>query len=183
MKIVEVPITYHEREGEANLESFKDGWRHVRFMLENVPGYLFSVPGIVLSVLGILMMSLAPIGVSVSGVTPGVHSMVAGSLLTIVGYQVISLGVFAAVTSDPIQKPEDPITTWAIENIGLEWGAAAGVALFVLGAVGALVLISQWAASGFSTLPFTTLSLASFMAIVIGLQTAFSSFFPSSIDR
>ncbi len=90
--------------------------------------------------------------------------------------------MFAAVTSDPIQKPEDPITTWALENIGLEWGAAAGVALFVLGAVGALVLISQWAASGFSTLPFT-LSLASFMAIVIGLQTVLSSFFPSSIDR
>ncbi|KYH24894.1 glycosyltransferase AglJ [Halalkalicoccus paucihalophilus] len=183
MKIVEVPITYHEREGEANLESFRDGWRHVRFMLENAPGYLFSVPGIVLSALGVLVMGLATVGVAISGVTPGVHSMIAGSLLTIVGYQAISLGVFAAVTSDPIQKPEDPITTWALENIGLEYGAAAGVVLFGFGVAGALVLVGQWAASGFSTLPFTTLSLASFTAIVIGLQTVFSSFFLSSVER
>lgn len=181
--IVEVPITYHEREGEANLESFRDGWRHVRFMLEDAPGYLFSVPGIALSTIGILVMGFATIGVPISGITPGVHSMIAGSLLTIVGYQVISLGVFAAVTSDPIQKPEDPITTWAIENIGLEYGAAAGIGIFALGAVGALSLIGQWVASGFAVLPFTTLSLASFTAIVIGLQTVFSSFFLSSVDR
>ncbi|WP_122088211.1 glycosyltransferase family 2 protein [Halalkalicoccus subterraneus] len=183
MKIVEVPITYHEREGEANLESFTDGWRHVRFMLENAPGYLFSVPGIVLTAIGMLVMGLSTFGVPISGVAPGVHSMIAGSLLTIVGYQVISLGVFAAVTSDPIQKPTDPITTWAVENIGLEYGAGAGAVIFGLGAIGALLLIGQWAASGFSTLTFTTLSLASFTAIVIGTQTVFSSFFLSAVNQ
>lgn len=87
--------------------------------------------------------------------------------------------MFAAVTSDPIKKPADPITTWAIENSGLEYGAAAGVGILALGAVGALSLVSQWIASGFAVLPFTTLSLASFTAIVIGLQTVFSSFFLS----
>ncbi len=49
LTIEERPITYHEREGEATLESFQDGWRHVRFMLVNAPGYLFSIPGILMS--------------------------------------------------------------------------------------------------------------------------------------
>lgn len=70
----------------------------------NAPGYLFSVPGIAMSAVG-LVMGFATLGVSISGVTPGVHSMIAGSLLTIVGYQLMSLGVFAAVTSDPVKKP------------------------------------------------------------------------------
>ncbi|WP_409338668.1 glycosyltransferase family 2 protein [Halalkalicoccus ordinarius] len=182
MKIVEVPITYHEREGEANLESFKDGWRHVRFMLVNAPGYLFSVPGLVLSVCGLMIMGITTIGVSISGITPGVHSMIAGSLLTIVGYQVITLGVFATVTSDPIQKPTDPITTWALENIGLERGAAVGIGIFAIGAITAIYLISEWILSGFTELPFTPLSLAAFTAIVIGLQTTFSSFFLSMVN-
>jgi glycosyltransferase involved in cell wall biosynthesis len=42
LTIEEVPITYHERTGEATLESFRDGWRHLRFMVGTVPGYLFG---------------------------------------------------------------------------------------------------------------------------------------------
>lgn len=183
MTIVEVPITYYERKGEANLDSFRDGWRHVRFMLINAPGYLFSVPGILMSVLGIAVMGFATIGVPINGITPGVHSMIAGCLLTIVGYQVISLGVFASVASDPIQRSEDPITKWALENIGLERGAAAGVSLCGLGIVIAISLVGQWITSGFTVLPLTMLSLVSFITIVIGLQTVFSSFFLSSIVR
>lgn len=107
--------------------------------------------------------------------------MIAGSLVTIVGYQVMSLGVFAAVTSDPVKKLEAPITMWALKNIGLEYGAVAGAGIFALGAMGALSLIGQWVASGFAVLSFTTLSLTSFTEIVIGVQTVFSSFFLSSV--
>ncbi|MDX1748146.1 MAG: glycosyltransferase family 2 protein, partial [Halobacteriales archaeon] len=56
LEIAELPITYHERKGEATLESFRDGWRHVRFMLMNAPGYLFSVPGALMVLLGSLLM-------------------------------------------------------------------------------------------------------------------------------
>lgn len=44
LDIIEIPITYHEREGDATLDSFRDGWRHVRFMLVNAPGYLYLFP-------------------------------------------------------------------------------------------------------------------------------------------
>ncbi|MFB1066365.1 glycosyltransferase family 2 protein [Natrinema sp. H-ect4] len=183
LKIAETPIVYHEREGEETLESFRDGWRHVRFMLVNAPGYLFSVPGVLLSLLGMTMMGIAYSNVSVSGVTLGTHSMIAGSLLTIVGYQIASLGVFAAVASDPIRKPEDPITERVTESLSLEHGATAGLAVFGVGSVYAATLLYQWATSGFMTLEFTMGALVAFTAIIIGLQTVFSSFFLSAVNR
>ncbi|WP_425607395.1 glycosyltransferase family 2 protein [Halomontanus rarus] len=182
MTIEEVPITYHEREGEATLESFRDGWRHVRFMLVNAPGYLFSAPGLVLGVLGVVVMGLALSGLSVGGVTFGVHSMIAGSLLTIVGYQIGTLGIFAAVTSDPIQKPEDPITMWATDSLSLEHGATAGTIIFAVGSIYVGVLLSQWVSGGFGSVLFTMGALAAFTAIVIGLQTVFSAFYLSAIN-
>ncbi|MFC4990216.1 glycosyltransferase family 2 protein [Saliphagus infecundisoli] len=183
MVIKEVPITYHEREGEATLESFKDGWRHVRFMLVNAPGYLFSAPGAVLSGIGLLVMALVSIGESISGITPGVHSMIAGSLLTIVGYQIGTLGVFAAITSDPIQKPEDPITERVIGSLSLEHGATTGLAIFAAGALYAGVLLVDWISGGFGTVEFTIGSLLASTAIIIGLQTVFSSFYLSALTE
>ena len=183
LEIVETPIIYHEREGEEKLESFKDGWRHVRFMLVNAPGYLFSVPGVLLGVLGLLVMGTAYSGATVGGVTPGIHSMIAGSLLAIVGYQVASLGVFATVAGDPIQKPSDPITTRVTESLSLERGATYGLAVFGVGGIYASALVYQWIASGFSSVTFTMGSIVAFTAIVLGLQTIFYSFFLSAIGR
>ncbi|MFA9504405.1 glycosyltransferase family 2 protein [Natrinema sp. H-ect1] len=183
LDIVETPIVYHEREGEETLDSFSDGWRHVRFMLVNAPGYLFSVPGLLLGLAGLAVMGIAYTSVSIGGVTLGTHSMIAGSLLTIVGYQVGSLGVFATVASDPIQKPTDPITERVTTSLSLEHGATAGLVLFGVGGLYAAALVYQWVTNGFASLEFTMGSLVAFTAIVIGLQTVFSSFFLSAINR
>ncbi len=179
--VEEVPITYRERAGEATLDSFRDGWRHVRFMLVNAPGYLFTVPGAALGVLGVAVMALAFFGVPVAGVTLGVHSMVAGSLLTIVGYQVASLGVFAAVAGDPIRAPTDPVTTFVRERLRLEHGAVGGIALAGAGGTYAAYLLAGWAASGFSELPLVMADVAAFTAIVLGVLTVFESFFMSVV--
>jgi hypothetical protein len=181
LDIEEVPIVYHEREGEETLDSFQDGWRHVRFMLVNAPGYLFSVPGLLLGVFGLSIMTVAWSGVTVGGVSPGINSMIVGSLLTIVGYQTGSLGIFATVASDPIQKPADSVTRALTEQVSLERGATLGLVVFGLGALTAGGLVYRWAANGFILLGFTKTALSAFTAIVIGLQTVFSSFFLSMI--
>jgi len=181
LKIVEVPIVYHEREGEANLESFKDGWRHVRFMLLNAPGYLFSIPGLLIGIFGLAVMGVAYTGVDLAGISLGIHSMIAGSLLTIVGYQIFSLGVFSTVGSDPIRLPEDPVTNALTGRLSLERGALLGVGLFVGGGVYAASLVATWAGSGFTAVPFTLGSLLAFTAIVLGLQTVFCAFFLNEI--
>jgi len=181
LDIEEVPIVYHERKGEETLDSFRDGWRHVRFMLVNAPGYLFSGPGLLLGVFGLLIMTVAWSGMGIGGASFGLNSMIAGCLFTIVGYQVGSLGVFATVASDPIQKPTDSVTQAITERVSLERGATLGLVVFGLGAVVAGGLVYEWVASGFSSLGFTRTALGAFTAIVVGLQTVFSSFFLSML--
>jgi len=182
LQIEEVPIIYHERKGEETLDSFRDGWRHVRFMLVNAPGYLFSVPGMLLTVFGAAVLLTAHTGIEIGAMTLGINSMIAGSLFSILGVQVGSLGVFATVASDPIQKPNDVSTSWIMENATLERGASAGLAVFTAGAVYATWLVLDWALRGFGSVPFTTSSLLAFTAIVIGVQLVFSSFFLSSVN-
>ena len=181
LDIVEVPIVYHEREGDETLDSFQDGWRHVRFMLVNAPGYLFSAPGMVLGLFGLGIMAIAASGVAIGSVTLGPNSMIAGSLFTIVGYQALSLGVFATIASDPIRQPTDPITDRFTDMLSLERGATLGVGVFALGGTYAGVLVSEWVTSGFGAMPFTTWALVAFTAIVLGLQTVFYSFFFSAL--
>jgi glycosyltransferase involved in cell wall biosynthesis len=182
LDIVEVPIVYHEREGEETLESFRDGWRHVRFMLVNAPGYLFSVPGLLLTIFGVAVMIIAHTDAALGEVTLGVNSMIAGSLATIVGTQIGSLGVFATVASDPIQQPDDPLTTGITTYATLERGATAGVIVFAAGGAYASWLVGDWILSGFGAVPFTSAALIAFTGVVVGIQLIFSSFFLSTVN-
>jgi hypothetical protein len=181
LTIEEIPITYHEREGDATLESFRDGWRHVRFMLLNAPSYLFSVPGAVMGVLGIMIMTVAFSDVTLGSASFGVHTAIAGALLTLVGYQVGLMGAFATVASDPIQRPDDVITEGIISGMNLERMATAGLLIFLGGAVYASWLVVQWAQSGFTTLPMVSADVIAFTAIVTGVQTVFNAFFMSAV--
>lgn len=184
LTIEEVPITYHEREGEATLDSFRDGWRHVKFMLTNAPGYLFSIPGFVLATIGVVLMTLtlghAELALGGTGtVIPGIRTMIAGSLLTIVGYQVVSLGVFSTLTGDPIRRPEDPVTNWLVRNLTLKTGGLIGLGLLAAGSVYASVLLYWWTTGGYESLPALTHDVVAFTLIILGVQTVFSSFFLS----
>jgi hypothetical protein len=181
LTIEEVPIVYHERVGEEKPDSLSDGWRHVRFMLVNAPGYLFSIPGVVVGLLGALITAFVYGGMSIGSASFGTNSLIAGSLLVILGTQVASLGVFSAVASDPIRRPTDRITTRLADHVTLEQGAGLGLALYAAGAVYATVLITRWIASGFQVVPTTASTLLGFTAIVIGVQTVFLSFFLGSI--
>lgn len=182
IEIAEVPIVYHQRRGEETLDSLSDGWRHVKFMLTNAPGYLFTLPALVFICLGLLTMVLSLTGGEVGGVMFGTYTMVAGSLLTITGYQVGSLAVFSSIATDPIREPRDPITTWIREKLQLEHGASVGVGLCGVGSLGAAWLIGQWLTSGYAVMSGNLmLTLISFTAIVLGVQTVFYSFFLSML--
>ncbi|WP_144905888.1 glycosyltransferase family 2 protein [Halobellus captivus] len=181
LTIAEIPIVYYEREGEATLESFRDGWRHVRFMLLNAPSYLFSIPGLVMGLLGLLVMVVAVSNVSLGGASFGTHTAIAGSLLTLVGFQVANMGAFATIGSDPIQRPNDPFTNAFIEHVTLERMSTLGLALFLAGAGYAVWLVVQWAQTGFTRLPMVVGDVVAFTAIVLGVQIVFNAFFMSAI--
>ena len=175
--IEEVPITYSEREGEETLDSFRDGWRHVKFMLLNAPGYVFSAPGALFVFLGAVAMAMSLLGVRFTGIYFGTHTVIAGSLLAIVGYQIASLAVFSSLAADPIRSPKDPMTDWIIEHLDLEHGLLAGWLFFVAGGAYVAGMVYRWVATGYTALPFLKLNIVAFTMIVIGTQTVFSGFF------
>jgi len=181
LDIREAPITYHRRAGEATLDSFRDGWRHVRFMLVNAPGYLFTVPGLLLVLLGVSVLGLAVTGITELLIELGVRSVIVGCLLGVVGTQVVYLGVFASIAGDPIRDPATTWNEWIRRNVSLEHGTVAGLSLCFVGTAYAAVSVSQWIGSGFTDLPYLIGDIVAFTAIVIGVQTVFQSFFLSII--
>ncbi|WP_310929306.1 glycosyltransferase family 2 protein [Halogeometricum luteum] len=183
LTIAEVPITYHPREGEATLESFQDGWRHVKFMLQNAPGYLFSAPGLAMGGFGGVVMTLAFTNSSVGPMTFGSHSLLAGTLLLVLGVYLTYLGAFASVASNPIRDPDDPVTRFLSETVSLERGAFAGAGLFAFGGIYMAVQTFQWAAGGFSNLPLTPENVVAFALMVVGVQMVFGLFLVDAVKQ
>jgi glycosyltransferase involved in cell wall biosynthesis len=181
LTIEEVPITYHQRVGEATLDSFRDGWRHVRFMLVNAPDYLFTTPAIVFALLGLMTMVCSLLGVRLNGVQFGTYTMIAGSLFTILAFNIGSLALFSSIAGNPIREPRDPITRMINRRFQLEHAATIGLGLFSLGAVYAAYLIAEWVDSGFSELPLVPANLLAFTVIMLGVQTVFYAFFFSML--
>lgn len=181
LEIIEVPITYHERKGEETLDSFSDGWRHIRFMLLNAPGYLFSGPGTAITLFGSVIMLIALSGIEIGGIGLGTHSMIAGSLCTLLGYHIFTFGLFTRVNSDPIRTPNDPITAALTNWLTLERGAVLGAVIFASGSIHAGSLVYTWLINGLQALPFTLRSILSFTVIILGAQMIFTAFFLSTL--
>src|SRR6185503_12181305 len=95
LDIRQLPIDYHPRGGTSKLSSFRDGWRHLRFLLVHSPTHLFVIPGTVMAVLGTIIALTVLLQINVLGREWDLHTMVAGSLLMIVGTQVVALGLCA----------------------------------------------------------------------------------------
>src|SRR3954470_4446052 len=95
LRISEVPIEYHPRGGESKLASFRDGWRHLRFLLVHSPKHLFIIPGSVLAALGSVIVLFVGAGIDFFGRAWGIHTLIGGVLLMIVGTQMLALGLCA----------------------------------------------------------------------------------------
>mgnify|MGYP000524836422 CR=1 FL=1 len=183
MTIAEVPITYHERVGDATLDSFSDGWRHVKFMLTNAPGYLFTLPSAVFVLLGLAIVAASLQGGQLGAVTFGLQTLIGGILFTMVGYQVGSLALFASIAADPIRQPQDPMTRAIRERFTLETGASVGVVLFAAGAAFLSYGVVAWTIEGYVAVPGATWNLLAAGAVVLGTQTVFNSFFLSMLAQ
>ena len=182
LTIEEIPITYHEREGEATLESFRDGWRHVRFMLLNAPNYLFSLPGALLGIVGLSLLLSGATGVTLGGVSLGTTAAITGSLLVLVGYQAANMSVFATLASDPIQRPNDIVTETLIHRMNLERLSTVGLAAFTAGALYLTWAAIQWVSGGVAFSAATPGHVIALTVMILGVQTVFNAFFMSAVD-
>src|ERR1700688_4844761 len=95
LRIAEFPIEFAPRGGESKLSSFRDGWRHLRFLLVHSPNHLFIFPGAVMAAIGAIIEFIVLTRIAVFGREWDIHALIAGALLAIVGTQVVALGICA----------------------------------------------------------------------------------------
>ena len=176
LKIAELPITYHPRGGESKLSSFRDGWRHLRFLLVHSPTYLFIVPGLGLAGLGTLIVVVVGGGLELFGRAWGIHALIGGALLMIVGTQVLALGLCAHAYGTYFMGERDRWFDWARSRVRLEHGLALGGAFILIGIGIGASIIATWIAEGFGSLSDERLAVISAALLIVGIQIFFSSF-------
>jgi hypothetical protein len=186
LRIREVPITLH-RDGRGrppHLRPFRDGWRHLRFMLLFSPSYLFLLPGLLCMIVGSLPLLLLGSGPRVIGNWSfDVHYMALGSLLTILGYQIVTMGLFAKLYSHAARLYiRDRVIEMILRYFRLERGLLVGALLFVWGFVIDAVILFQWLESGRGALDALRPAIQASTLMILGAQTVFSSFFLSILS-
>jgi glycosyltransferase involved in cell wall biosynthesis len=176
LKIDQIAIEYHPRGGESKLSSFRDGWRHLRFLLVHSPTHLFIIPGFVMVALGVLADVLVISGVSFFSRGWGVHTLIAGPLLAIVGTQVLALGLCAHAYGTYFMGEKDPWFDRMRARFRLEHGLLLGGVVALVGFVCLSVIAIDWINSGFGALGEEKLAVIGATLIIIGIQIFFSSF-------
>ncbi|MBX3416321.1 MAG: glycosyltransferase family 2 protein [Pirellulaceae bacterium] len=183
--ITEIPITlWPDKRGRPpHLRSFRDGWRHLRFMLLYAPNWLFLGPGLLLLALGLfLVFWLFPSSRTIGKIELDVHTMFFGMIFTLLGSQIIATGLFAKTFSYSARfaATEGIISVW-LKRITFEHGLIVGGALALLGFVGDLRIFWQWASSGFGPLDQMRRIIFWSLWMFLGLQIIFSTFFLSML--
>ena len=188
MKLSEVPIVLYPdgRDRPPHLRSFRDGWRHLRFLLLMCPLWLYLIPATLLLLGGGALMVWLTLGPrSVGGVVLDVHSLLLGALCVILGYQTIWLWAYAKIygwTSGLL--PERTFSPKVFELLNLERGILAGAFLLLTGLGLNLWLVREWYGRDLGPLEVQTsmrYALWGFTTIVLGVQTIFGSFFLSML--
>jgi glycosyltransferase involved in cell wall biosynthesis len=176
LRIAEFPIEYHPRGGVSKLSSFRDGWRHLRFLLVHSPNHLFIAPGAVLAGLGTLIVVFVAAGLDFFGRAWGVHAIIGGALLMIVGTQVLALGLCAHAYGTYFMGERDPWFDRMRARFRLEHGLLLGGLFALVGLVIGAVIVGTWIAHGFGSLADEKLAVVAASLIIVGIQIFFSSF-------
>jgi glycosyltransferase involved in cell wall biosynthesis len=174
LRITEVPITYYPRQTPSKLHSWGDGWRHLRFMMLYNPTPFFSIPGFLISLLGIFMTVTLSIRGDVE--TTSLHSFILGSMLLIIGAQMIATGGYMKVygiVHNRIDKTG--ITSKLLDYHSLEFGLIFGIILFFAGIVWGSGVILKWINSGYGSLSEVGTAVTSMTMAALGIQVIFSA--------
>ena len=181
LDIRQFPIEYRPREGESKLSTWSDGWRHLRFLLVHSPRYLFLAPGAVMASLGALIMIGVLANVTVFGRQWDIHAEIGGSLLLIVGVQVIALGLCAQAYGVYFMGERDDWFARMRNSFKLEHGLLLGGLIGVAGLIFGGVLVGIWIDRGFGSLAEQQLAVLAATLITVGVEVFFTSFLLSVI--
>jgi glycosyltransferase involved in cell wall biosynthesis len=189
MRIAEVPVTLRPdgRSRPPHLRTWRDGWRHLRFMLLFSPRWLFLYPGLALFAVGVILSSVLITGpLRVGGVTLDIHTLLVAGFLALLGYQLVLFAVFTKIFAIRMGfHPPHPALQRLFQYVTLEVGLIAGALMVLAGLVGLILAVASWHAVGFGTLdPSLTMRevIPAVLMLAIGTQTVFASFFISILS-
>lgn len=187
LRITEVPITLHKdgRSRPPHLKPWRDGWRHLRFMLIYSPRWLFLVPGLLLSTVGVALTSLLWLNGqwSVGGVVFDVGTLAVACMGTIIGVQLVAFAFFTKVFAVAEGLlPQDGKFSQLFRFFTLEKGILCGLAILLVGSGLLVRALGIWKATGYGELSYAAnlnRLIPAVTLVVLGVQTIFSSFFMS----
>jgi glycosyltransferase involved in cell wall biosynthesis len=191
MRITEVAVVLRPdgRSRPPHLRTWRDGWRHLRFMLLFSPRWLFLYPGLTLFALGAVLSAFLIAGpLHVGGVQLDIHTLLVAGFLSLIGYQLVLFAVFTKIFAIRMGfHPPHPVLEGLFRYVTLEVGVLAGAVMVLAGIVGLVLAVVSWQAVGFGKLdPSLTMRevIPAVVLLAIGTQTVFASFFISilSID-
>lgn len=181
LRIAEVPIDLYpdKRSRPPHLRTFRDGWRHLRFIMTYAPNYLYLIPGGMMFVVGALLQIVLANGpVALGGFFMGPHFLALGLLLTLVGFNALNLGLIAKVyltrSAPAIQKK---MVIWLHKHFSLERGLLFGGLLTSGGVFFDGMLLYRWLHDKGPMEESVHFAFVGSGMIVIGVNIIFSSFF------
>ena len=189
LRIAQVPITLHKdgRSRPPHLRSWRDGWRHLRFMLLFSPRWLFVWPGIFLLLVGLCLfvpLSISP--VQIGQVQFNTNTLLVAGMMVIVGFQVLFFGVFTKLYCVARGLlPESQQFSSLIKFYSLERGLVAGLLVFLVGLSFLSAAVWKWKAAGFGHLDYgesLRLVIPAVTCLTLSVQAVFSSFFLSILE-
>jgi glycosyltransferase involved in cell wall biosynthesis len=189
MRITEVPVTLKKdgRSRPPHLKPWRDGWRHLRFMLLFSPRWLFLIPGIVLFMIGAGMSAaLSAKDIQIGAIRLNVGTLAVSCMTAIVGFQLVAFAFFTKVFAIAEGLlPDDPKLTRVLKFFTLEKGLIISVGIFFIGFVLLAHAIWSWGKVNFGELPSMEENLRHLIPaatlVVLGIQGIFSSFFMSAL--
>ena len=174
--LAQFAIEYHPRGGESKLSSFRDGWRHLRFLLVHSPNHLFIFPGAVMALIGAVVEIIVIAHLGVFGREWDIHALIGGALLAIVGTQVVALGVCAHAYATYFMGERDRWFDRMRMRYKLEHGLLLGGGIALAGVAVGTVIAIDWINHGFGRLSDENLAVLAATLIIVGIQIFFSSF-------
>lgn len=184
LRTTEIPIILAPRKGESKLRTFRDGWRSLRMMLLYSPNKLFFVPGIVLLTLGMLVHLAVLAGLVRFGGRPaaGVTAVFA-TILSVVGFEILSLGLHAKTYSWSRRFDRDNrVLSSFYRRFNLEGGLLIGGGMLAAGAAILAWTVIEWLRDGLLPLPRPDVASFGATLVIIGCSTVFSSLFISAMS-
>ncbi len=183
LRIAEVPTTLRPdgRDRPPHLRSFRDGWRHLRFLLLHCPRWLFLYPGLALLLAGWSVIAALAVGpLRVGSVVLDIHTMLYAAAASILGLQLVAFSAIAhlAAYGRDLVPQVPPHVQW-LAQLSLERGLVAGAAAFAAGLALAAWTLAGWANAHFTALDPTLVMRSAIPAATLmasGALLAFSAF-------